>query len=263
MSNGWLAPRMSSMSWRTAAISSGKRASRRGLARPFDHLAVLVHALLARREALQPLAHEVEHAAKALAHADRPAHRRAVDAEHRLDLLEQRHRRAHLAVHLVHERDDRRRAQAAHFEQLDRLRLDALRRVDHHHRGIDRGQHAIRVLGEVLVPRRVEEVDRVALVVELHHGARHRDSALLLHLHPVRRRVPPALARLDGAGELDRAAVEQELLGERRLAGVRVRDDRERPALRDVAHEIGRKGGAGHRLHQLAALRAIHGRRPP
>ena len=152
-------------------------------------------------------------------------------AEHRLDLLEQRERLAHFAVHLVDERDDRRVAQAAHLEQLDRLRLDALRRVDHHHRGVDRGQHAIGVLGEVLVARRVEQVDRVAGVVELHHRARDRDAALLLDLHPVGRRVARALARLDGAGHLDRAAEQQQLLGQRRLARVRVRDDRERAAL--------------------------------
>ena len=37
---------------------------------------------------------------------------------------------------------------------------------------------------------------------------------------------PPALA-LDRAGQVQRPAVEQELLGERGLARVRVRDDRE------------------------------------
>jgi hypothetical protein len=49
------------------------------------------------------------------------------------------------------------------FEQLDRLRFHALGGVDHHHRGVDRGQHAVGVLGEVLVARRVEQVDGVAL----------------------------------------------------------------------------------------------------
>jgi hypothetical protein len=207
----------------------------------FDQLAVVAHAFLAGREALQPLALQIEHAAKALAHSDRPAHGRAVDAEHGLDLLEQRDRRTDLAVHLVDERDDRRRPQPAHFEELDRLRLDAFGRVDHHHRGVDRRQHAIRVLGKVLVARRVEEIDRVPFVVELHHRARHRDSALLLDFHPVGGRVPLALARFHRPGHLDRAAVQQQLLGERRLARVRVRDDRERPALRDVTDEIGRK----------------------
>ena len=227
-----------------ARISPGNSSSRRGLARPSIELALVAAALLARREAHEPVVAQVEHAAERLAHADRPRDRRAVDRQHRLDLLEQRQRLAHLAVHLVDERDDRRGAQAAHLEQLDRLLFDALGGVDHHHRRVDGGEHAVGVLGEVLVARRVEQVDRVAGVLELHHGARHRDAALLLDLHPVRRRVARALARLHGAGHLDRAAVQQQLLGQRRLARVRVRDDRERAPARDVAHEIGGKAVA-------------------
>ena len=46
-----------------------------------------------------------------------------------------------------------------------------------------------------------------------------------------------ALARLDGAGELDRAAEQQQLLGQRRLARVRVGDDREGAAPRDILRE--------------------------
>ena len=213
-------------------------AQRRGLAgielveprivEALDLLGVAADALAARREAQQAVVAKVEHAAECLAHADRPADRRAVDREDGLDLLEQRERLAHLAVELVDERDDRRRAEPADLEQLDRARLHTLGRVDHHDRRVDRGQHAVGVLGEVLVPRRVEQVDRVAGVLELHHGARHRDATLLLDLHPVRRRVARALARLDRAGEQDRAAVEQQLLRQRRLARVRVRDDRER-----------------------------------
>ena len=45
---------------------------------------------------------------------------------------------------------------------------------------------------------------------------------------------------------LDGAAVEQELLGQRRLARVRVRDDRERAARCDIADEIGGKCGRVH-----------------
>jgi hypothetical protein len=48
----------------------------------------------------------------------------------------------------------------------------------------------------------------------------------------------PALAlRLDLARKLDRAAEQQQLLGERGLARVRMRDDREGPAARDLGGE--------------------------
>ena len=103
-----------------------------------------------------------------------------------------------------------------------------LRGVDHHDGRVDRGQRAVGVLAEVLVARRVEQVERAVVVVERHHRRRHRDAALALDLHPVGARAPPLAARLDRAGELDRAAEQQQLLGQRGLAGVGVRDDRER-----------------------------------
>ena len=52
--------------------------------------------------------------------------------------------------------------------------------------------------------------------------------------------MPLRLARADGAGHLDRAAVEQQLLGERGLARVGVRDDGEGAAAGDLAAELGR-----------------------
>src|SRR3546814_11856657 len=60
----------------------------------------------------------------------------------------------------------------AHLEQLARLRLDPARRVDHHHRRIDRGQRAIGVLRKVLMPRRVEQVEGDSVLLERHHRRR-------------------------------------------------------------------------------------------
>src|SRR5262249_15623513 len=61
--------------------------------------------------------------------------------------------------------------------------------------------------------------------------------ALALDLHPVRADAPAVAARLDLAGELDGAAEEQQLLGQRRLAGVGMRDDGEGAPARDLAGE--------------------------
>ena len=52
-------------------------------------------------------------------------------------------------------------------------------------------------------------------------------------------------ARLHRAGELDGAAEQQQLLGERGLARVGVGDDGEGAALFDVAQEFGREGRGG------------------
>ena len=82
-------------------------------------------------------------------------------------------------------------------------------------------------------------------VGELEHAGGDGDAALALHLHPVGDGAGAAALRLHRAGELDHAAVEQQLLGERRLAGVRVRDDREGPSPADLVCAHGFRGRAG------------------
>ena len=83
----------------------------------------------------------------------------AVERERLLDLVQQVERVAALAVHLVDEGDDRNIAQPADLEQLARARLDALRGVDHHDGGVDRGERPVGVLGEVLVAGRIEQIE--------------------------------------------------------------------------------------------------------
>ena len=75
--------------------------------------------------------------------------------------------------------------------------------------------------------RRVEQVDDLALVRELHHRRGHRDAALLLQRHPVRGGAARGLAALHRAGHLDRTAEQQQLLGQRGLARIRMADDGE------------------------------------
>ena len=105
--------------------------------------------------------------------------------------------------------------------------------------GVHRGQRAVGVLGEVRVAGRVDEVEPEVAEVEGHRRGGDRDAALLLHLHEVRAGAPRLALGADLAGHLDRAAEEQELLGQRGLAGVGVRDDREGAA----AGDLGRQGG--------------------
>jgi hypothetical protein len=62
---------------------------------------------------------------------------------------------------------------------------------------------------EVLVARRVEQVEDVAVIFEGHHRGDHRDAALALDLHPVGAGLDPVLLGLDLAGQLDRAAEQQ------------------------------------------------------
>ena len=165
------------------------------------------------------------------AHAGGPAHRADVELELVGDFIEQAEGFAAFAIDLVDEGDDGDVAQAADFEQLAGLRLDPLGRVDHHDGGIDRGQRAIGVFGKIFVARRVEQVEGdgfpVAGPLERHDRRGDGDAALLLDLHPVGAGAAVRPARLDLARQVDGAAFEQQLFGQRGLARVRVGNDRE------------------------------------
>src|SRR4051794_28564824 len=76
-------------------------------------------------------------------------------------------------------------------------------------------------------------------MLEGHHRRADRDAALALDRHPVGARPTALAARLDLAGELDRAAEQQQLFGQRRLARVGVRDDRKGAPARDFVGEAG------------------------
>ena len=138
------------------------------------------------------------------------------------------------AVHLVDEGDDRDVAQAANLEQLAGARLDALGGVDHHDGGIDGGQRAVGVLREVLVAGRVEQVEDAAGMFERHDGGDDGDAALALDAHPVGAGAPALALGANAAGKLDGAAGAQQMLGQRRFAGVGVGDDREGAAAGDL-----------------------------
>ena len=196
----------------------------------------------------QRLLVDVVHAAEPLGAADRPVDRRGVNAERALEVVEQFQRILRGPIELVDEREDRQAVPLRHLEQLARLILDAVRRVDDHHDAVGGDQRAIGVFAEILVARRVDERHPPPLDLELERRRRDRDAALLLERHPVRRRVAPRFASAHGAGQLDRARVQQQLLGQRRLAGVGVRDDRERAPARDFALELRQLGRYGFHL---------------
>ena len=207
---------------------------------------------LARRAArlAQAVGGKVVDAFELATHAGGPAHGTNVKLQLVGDLVQKAEDFAALAIDLVDEGDDGDVAQAADLEQLARLRLDALGRVDHHDGGIHRGQRAIGILAEILVPRRVEQVEGdgfpVARPLERHDRGGDGDAALLLDLHPVGAGAAIGPARLDLTGKVDRPPFQQQLFSERGLARVRVRDDGE-----------GAARGDGHiRSRQTTAVRA-------
>ena len=164
-----------------------------------------------------------------------PDHRRGVERQDVRNFVQQFDRLARFAVHFIDKRHDRDVAQTANLKQLSRARFDALGRVDDHDRAIDRGQRAIGLIGEVFVARRIEQVHHRAAVFEGHDRRHNRNTARTLDRHPVGARVLLVALGFDLSRELDRAAEQQELFGQRRFASVGVRDDRERAPARDLA----------------------------
>ena len=88
------------------------------------------------------------------------------------------------------------------------------------------------------MPRSVQDVDAITVVAELQNRAGHRDAALLFDLHPIRHSGARALFAFHDARLLDGAAVQKQLFRQRRLARVRVRNDRERAALIDLFDKV-------------------------
>ena len=159
----------------------------------------------------------VDHAPEVAGDPDRPGDGGDHEADLLLDLVEQLERVTARPVPLVDEREQRELALAAHVEQLQRLRLDALGRVEHHHRGVGGGEHAVGVLGEVAVAGVSSRLTTQSAVRELQHRRGDRDAPLLLERHPVRGGRPTTGAGLDRAGLGGQGpAVEEELLGEGR-----------------------------------------------
>ena len=220
---------------------------------------------LLRRAGLGAAAFEQAHAAvddvigaeEIAALADRPGHRRGVERQRLFDFIQEIEGVAALAVHLVDEGDDGNVAEPADLEQLSGPRLDALGGVDHHDSGVDRGQRAVGVLGKILVARRVQKVEHQALEFEGHHRGDDGNAALALDLHPVGTGVAALALGLDLACEIDGAAEQQQLLGQRGLAGVGMGDDRKGSPPRHFGGERGagrRFGCNGEVGHQLEAF---------
>ena len=152
------------------------------------------HRVMPALEAVNRIGVEVVDPAKFIPHADGPVNGRGGEFQNLFDLIEQFDRIAYGAIHLVHKADDRRVAQAADIHQLDGAILDALGAVDNHQRGIHRGQGAVGVFREVLVPGGVEQVYQPPPIGKLHYRGRHRDTPLLLQAHPVGSGVRTSLA---------------------------------------------------------------------
>jgi hypothetical protein len=129
-----------------------------------------------------------------------------------------------------------------------RLRLDALRRINHQQRAFARTQAARHFVGKIHVAGRVNEVQLVSLAVarRIKHRDRMRldgDAALALQIHCIKQ-----LIRHVARG--NRAGAMQQPVGKRRLAVVNVGNDAEISDMRcvhlqNVGFQIANPSAAG------------------
>ena len=106
-----------------------------------------------------------------------------------------------------------------------RLRFDALRRIDHQQRAFAGGQRARNLVAEIHVAGRIDQVELINLAIlrRIHHANRMRldgDPALALQVHRIQH-LGLHLARRQRAGKL------QQAVGERALPMIDMGDDRE------------------------------------
>ena len=149
-------------------------------------------------------------------------------------------------IDLVDDRDDLEIVLDREVGVGQRLRFDALRGIDEQQRAFARGERARDLVTEIDVARRVDQVEHVGLavlggVVEPHRMRLDRDAALALEIHAVEH-LRFHLARLQRPGELEKA------VGQRRLAVIDVRDDREVTNVLLVDHGIWSYRLSGYRL---------------
>ncbi len=124
-------------------------------------------------------------------------------------------------VDLVHDRDDLEVVLDREVRVRERLRLDPLRRVDDEQRALAGLQRARHLVGEVDVPGRVDQVELVPLPAHAHGLRLDRDAR-------ARARGPSSRAAARACrGRPTVSVSSQDAVGERRLAVVDVRDDRE------------------------------------
>jgi hypothetical protein len=126
-------------------------------------------------------------------------------------------------VDLVDDRNDLEVVLDGEIGVGERLRFDALRRVNEQQRALAGRQRACHLVAEIDVTRRVDQVEHVGLAVSCRVVQSNRvrldgDAALALEVHGIEN-LSFHLARLQGAGEFE------ESVRQRRLAMVDVRDD--------------------------------------
>lgn len=185
----------------------------------------------------------VENSAEFGTVTERPIDGNGMDSKNVLQLIDQIERLAGRTIELIHEGENGNASTTADFEEFARLGLDALPRIDNHDGGVHGGENPVGVFRKIFVTGSVEKVHDATAVLELEHGGGNGNAPLFFEFHPIAGGGPLIFSSGHASGHGDSTAVEEKFFGQRRLAGIRVRDDCEGSAIRGWGEPCGWLGG--------------------
>ena len=116
------------------------------------------------------------------------------------------------------------------FKELFSLSLNPFGRVHHHDCGIHGHESAVGIFWKIFVPRRIKNIDPFSGIVKLHDRRGHWNPPLFLNIHPVRFGKVSGLLTLDRTRFTNLASKVKQLLCNRGLPCIRVRDNRKSSA---------------------------------
>ena len=88
-------------------------------------------------------------------------------------------------VNFVDERKDGDTPFFTNAEELFRLRFDAFSNVNQHDGAVGCHERAVRIFTEVLMARRIEDIDMMTFIIELQNRAGNGNTTLFFDFHPV------------------------------------------------------------------------------
>ena len=101
------------------------------------------------------------------ARTNRPVYRTGRNTEFLLDFIQKFKGIIGIPVHFINKGKNRNPPHDAYFEQFSCLRLNAFGCVDNHDRRIRRHQRPISIFREILMPRRIQNVDAKSAIFKL------------------------------------------------------------------------------------------------
>ena len=189
----------------------------------------LLYRLLSSRIAVEKtdlFRFSVIHALKIMTATDGPVNRTGTNSQHLFNFIQKSIRISGLSIKLIDEGENGDMSHNTDLKELNGLGLHTLCAVNDHHRTVCRHQGSIGILREILVPRGIQNINALSVIVKLKHGGGYGNSSFLLNLHPVGNRMLCGLSSLYRSCQIDGTTIEKKLLCKGGFSCVRVGNNR-------------------------------------